>query len=590
MLSTSPNVHSVKLKRDKERFTNAFWAQLLHHRARRLDRLRSKNDRDSAAAAAAAAERQPSKIVRTADIDRHLLEELIQTGNAWTEKNESEETARRVDYGPLNWRRATVSDRKIGPQERRQLDDDGVGTVALSNCHLVLWTGEIGLGSPPQNFAVDFDTGSSDLWVPSAKCDDSCSMYTEWRKFDETKSSTYQIASDDKKENEFLVEYADGEQAKGEHAKDILRIGDSLVVTDQIFAQITSFTQFQTCASEEGVLGLSFSSLSSHNFPTPLNNMATTLRNTIFSFYLDADFDDYPPADENSDAPIGHALSAHSELIFGGVNQKHYEGCLHWHYLGQFTDMGTGKIFEGYWDFSLDDVKIGGQSLQSTNLGIVDSGSTYIVGPNDDVGVVAAANGAACFAFNEDGGVDEDSIVPCDREDGFDIAIVECSAPFFPLEFVADGVSYILDRDDLVLEVEPDEVDEDILCILRLQGSNSIPAWVLGDVFFNRYYTAFDFTRKRIGFAKAVKDSSDICEVDLHLDISYSIESASESNETGGRATGGAATFGYVAAALLCALALFALYMRKKRRNQERFFAAVELGDGDLRMTESEML
>jgi len=492
MAPDPPDIHRVELKRDPDRLSQAWWGQLWHHRERRLSRLQLKDENDSFT----------PRIVPAEDYDESMR---------FTDASHTVHSSE--NFGPLGWRRRTVG---------RSMQGDDIGTMPLSNCHLVLWTGEIGLGTPPQKFAVDFDTGSSDLWIPSAMCDETCDEFPEWRRYDQQKSSTFNVASKNPDENAFHATYADGEVVEGVHAKDTLSLGEDITVPEQVFAQITTYSHFQACASEEGIFGLGFSMISSHKFPTPINNMASSLRHPVFSVYMNPT-DDYPPSSVdgmmdamgNSKHYSGHAISSNSEIVFGGVNQLHYEGCLSWHNLGQFKDLSNGKTFEGYWDFKLDRVSVGGTSLPSSSLALVDSGSTYIVGPSDAIAEIAIANSAACLNLVPGG---EPEFTECDSPTGFDAAAIDCDQPFFSLQFEADTAVYILEKDDLVTRISTSDGD---ICLLRLQPSNEIPGWVLGDVFLTKYYAAFDFINKRVGFAPASQHSADVCQSDLPMDITY---------------------------------------------------------------------
>lgn len=69
------------------------------------------------------------------------------------------------------------------------------------------WTGTIAIGTPAQGFHLKFDTGSSDLWVPSSPCT-SCERT---RKYDPAKSSTSMAHPG----RPFAISYGDGSTASG---------------------------------------------------------------------------------------------------------------------------------------------------------------------------------------------------------------------------------------------------------------------------------------------------------------------------------------------------------------------------------------
>jgi cathepsin D len=395
-----------------------------------------------------------------------------------------------------------------------QSSNESVAYIGLSNCHLSLYSGEISIGTPPQSFRVDFDTGSSDLWVPSTKCDASCDAFPSWRKYNESASSSSQSVP----QSSFQVQYASGGDVTGDAVQDILRLSDTVSV-EQIFGQATSLRNWTTCATEEGIFGMGSSLLSSHKHPSPISNLQHVLRDPLFSLYLDDTVDDYPPVISsptldtygNAQGSASQPTGAHSELIFGAVNGKHYSGCLSWHDLGPAT---------GFWSVNLDGVQFGSQDVTMVPAtAIVDSGSTLVIGPTADIGLIAEMSGATCLAPDATGV--NLSQVSCTDPAGFYIAQVGCGQTVPTLDFIIDGKTYSLTTEDLVVDYRIGTQDT---CVLRLQSglqgtSDGSPLWILGDVFFHEYYAAFDFGNNRIGFAPAAQDNQVHCKADSAIDI-----------------------------------------------------------------------
>ena len=275
-------------------------------------------------------------------------------------------------------------------------------------------------------------------------------------------------------------------QVYGSHAIDVLQLGSSIRIEEQVFAQITSLRSFATCEAEEGILGLAYSMISSHGYPSLLSNLdnPNLLLHGVFSLYLNM-ADDYPPDpndilsgqffDEQGNVQYGsnRPTSYSSQIVFGGVDQKHYEGCLTWHDLVEYESAQDGTNPQGFWEIALDAVYVGGIDLApathaDTQRGLVDSGSTYIVGPKLAVAQFAQYNHAKCFTLKDPEKPESTSCYP----GNFDAAMVDCDQPFFDLEFVVDGTTYVLEREDLLYQVPTSKGEA---CVLKMIGSEDIP-------------------------------------------------------------------------------------------------------------------
>ncbi|XP_030551707.1 aspartic proteinase oryzasin-1-like [Rhodamnia argentea] len=242
----------------------------------------------------------------------------------------------------------------------------GEDIVPLKNYLDAQYYGEIGIGSPPQQFTVIFDTGSSNLWVPSAKCYFSVACYFH-SKYKASHSSTYT-----KNGKTCNINYGSG-SVSGFLSQDNVEVGD-LIVKDQVFIEATREGSLTfVLAKFDGILGLGFQEISVGNVTPVWYDMVKQglVDDEIFSFWLN----------RKPDAKEG------GEIVFGGVDERHFKG----------KHVYVPVTQKGYWQFDMGDILIGNQSTGVCKGGcaaIVDSGTSLLAGPTSVVAEINYAIGA----------------------------------------------------------------------------------------------------------------------------------------------------------------------------------------------------
>ncbi|XP_047428209.1 napsin-A [Mugil cephalus] len=334
----------------------------------------------------------------------------------------------------------------------------GLPVERLTNFMDAQYYGQISIGTPPQNFTVLFDTGSSNLWVPSIHCsffDLACWIH---HRYNSQKSTTFV-----KNGTEFSIRYGRG-SLTGFISGDTVSVA-GLSVAKQQFAEAVKQPGITFAVARfDGVLGLAYPAISVAGV-TPVFDSAMEaklLPHNLFSFYISRD----------PKAAVG------GELVLGGTDPQFYSGDLHY----------VNVTRKAYWQIHMSRVSVGDQlSLCGDGCqAIVDSGTSLIVGPSQEVRALQKAIGALPLLMGE--------------------YLIDCKKiPSLPLiSFNIGGKIFNLTGEDYVVKESQMGVS---ICLSGFMGMDipppAGPLWILGNVFMGRYYTVFDRNQDRVGFAAA---------------------------------------------------------------------------------------
>ncbi|XP_078512429.1 pepsin A-like [Lissotriton helveticus] len=326
-----------------------------------------------------------------------------------------------------------------------QTEDAVVTYESMRNFLDACYYGTIAIGTPPQAFRVMFDTGSSNLWVPSINCN-SPACRNRWR-FDPASSSTF------KSNNvQSVLGYGMG-SVSGVLGNDTVQVG-SLVVTNQAFTLTNAEVNRFARVPYDGFLGLSYPDMFNDGTTTVFDNMWNQglIPDDLFSIYLSSYGD------------------SGSMVIFGAIDPSYYLGNIYW--------VPVSK--ERYWQITMESVSVNGNIIACDGgcQAIVDSGTTMIGGPRSGIINILNVIGAT---------------MDSNREFSVDCYTID-DLP--DLHFTINGKAFIVPARAYINQKT---------CTAKfiMRHSYMPDLWVLGDVFMREYYTVFDRANNNVGFATA---------------------------------------------------------------------------------------
>ncbi|KAL1966757.1 hypothetical protein VTN77DRAFT_3954 [Rasamsonia byssochlamydoides] len=357
---------------------------------------------------------------------------------------------------------------------RRQLQKkvgDQAGEVPAEDVENdTLYLAQVGIGTPAQNLKLDFDSGSSDLWVWSTELPSHIqSQGTGHTIFDPSKSSTFKKSPDET----WQISYGDGSSASGDVGTDVLNLG-GLVIKGQAIELAKNLSSSFVSGSGDGLLGLAFGSINTvkpNPVKTPMENL--TAQNEI------------PQSAELFTAHLGSSKETNDEswYTFGYIDQDTVQAS------GQQIAYTPVDNSQGFWQFNSTSATVNGQTIdRSGNTAIADTGTTLALVDDQTLQAIYNAIPGATYDSSSQG-----YIFPSDT-----------SADQLPtVTFAVGDTQFAVHKDALAFaEAKPGYVYGGI------QSRGDLGFDILGDTFLKGIYAIFDLGNTRFGAVQRPDPSS----------------------------------------------------------------------------------
>ena len=200
-----------------------------------------------------------------------------------------------------------------------------------------------------QSMNMDFDTGSSDLWVFNTQL--STKSQAGHTNFDPTKSSSFSLLQG----ASFSISYGDGSGAAGNVGTDTVNIGGASVTSQAVELATAVSSSFVEDTSSNGLVGLAFSKLNTvqpNQQKTFFDNVMSDLAEPVFT------------------ADLKHATAGAYE--FGAIDSTKFNGSISW---------AAINTTNGFWQFSSTKFAVGSGASQANTDGqaIADTGTTLLL-------------------------------------------------------------------------------------------------------------------------------------------------------------------------------------------------------------------